>query len=56
MLFAQKRISSKMDMDLLWVDMGELDFYAEDQTVYMEAPLLGDDIGYAFPTRGRISF
>lgn len=48
--FAQKRISSKMDMDLLWVDMGELDFYAEDQTVYMEAPLLGDDIGYAFPT------
>lgn len=48
--FAQKRISAKTDMNLVWIEMGELDFYAEDQTVYMDAPLLGEDIGYAFPT------
>lgn len=48
--FSQQRLAANMDMDLLWIPMGQLDFYAEDQTVYMEAPLLGEDVGYAFPT------
>lgn len=48
--FSQKRLSADMNMSLLWVKMGDLSFYAEDETVYMLAPLLGDDIGYAFPT------
>lgn len=48
--FDQKRLSADASLDLLVFEMGELMFFAEDETVYMLAPLLGDDIGYAFPT------
>lgn len=48
--FSQKRMESTMDMSLLWIELGELNLYAEDETVYLTAPLLGEEIGYAFPT------
>lgn len=48
--FSQKRLTASTDMSLLWIELGDLDFFAEDETVYMLAPLLGDDVGYAFPT------
>lgn len=48
--FAQKRMGCEMQVDYLWVKAGELDFYGEGETIYLEAPMLGDNIGYAFPT------
>ncbi len=46
---AQKKFSCKSDLDVLVLDVGELDVYAEDETIYLVAPLLGD-ISYGFDT------
>jgi len=48
--FSQKKLSADLTMDFLVFDMGHLIFYAQDDTVYLDAPMLGDKIGYAFPT------
>lgn len=47
--FFQKRLGSHATLKLLWLEVGDIDFYAENDTVYFVVPLLGD-FGYAFPT------
>lgn len=47
--FSQKRLRSQASVSLLFLNTGDVDFYAEDETVYFVVPLLGD-FGYAFPT------
>lgn len=47
--FTEKRMTSHSTIDILWLEAGDLDFYAENDTVYFVVPLLGD-FGYAFPT------
>ena len=37
----QKKFSCKSDLDVLVMDVGSVDFYAKDQTVYLSAPILG---------------
>ncbi len=48
--FAQKRLASHMNLDFVVIDAGKLNMYAENDTLYLDAPILGDNIGYAFPT------
>lgn len=48
--FSQRRMANRMQMNFLWMKAGEMDLYGENETVYLDAPLLGDNIGYAFPT------
>ena len=48
--FDQKKFASESSLNLLWIEAGELNMYAQDNTWYLTAPLLGSDIGYAFPT------
>jgi len=45
----QKKFSCKSETNVLVLNVGELDFYALDDTVYIVAPLLGD-ISYGFDT------
>ena len=46
---SQKKFSCKSDLDVLVLDVGELDVYADDDTIYLVAPLLGG-ISYGFDT------
>lgn len=46
---SQKKFSCQSDLDVLVLDVGQLDIYAHDQTIYLVAPLLGD-ISYGFDT------
>ncbi|SDH24756.1 hypothetical protein SAMN05421493_10112 [Pseudobutyrivibrio sp. 49] len=46
---SQKKFSCKSNLDVLVLNVGEMDFYAQDKTVYLFAPLLGD-ISYGFNT------
>lgn len=48
--FSQKKFAGQSKLNLLWAEAGELNMYAEDNTWYISAPILGNDIGYAFPT------
>lgn len=48
--FSQKKFASESSLNLLWAEAGQLNLYAEDDTWYISAPILGTDIGYAFPT------
>lgn len=48
--FDQKKFASESSLNLLWIEAGELNMYAQHNTWYLAAPLLGSDIGYAFPT------
>ena len=48
--FEQSKAAIYTNMDLLWLTIGRLNLFAENETVYLDAPLLGTDIGYAFPT------
>ncbi len=48
--FSQKRLSASADMALLWMNTGKMEFYAENETVFLYAPMIADDFGYAFPT------
>ncbi|MBR5636878.1 MAG: hypothetical protein IKW81_08130 [Pseudobutyrivibrio sp.] len=45
----QRKFSCKSNLDVLVLDVGELDVYAQDKTIYLVAPLLGD-ISYGFDT------
>ena len=45
----QKKFSCNSSLDVLVLDVGEMDVYAQDQTVYLVAPLLGG-ISYGFDT------
>lgn len=48
--FEQKKLSIHSSVDLLWMNAGDMNVYAEDDTIYLEAPMLGDDVGFALPT------
>lgn len=48
--FSQKKFASESSLNLLWAEAGQLNLYAQDKTWYISAPILGADIGYAFPT------
>ncbi|MBQ7148155.1 MAG: hypothetical protein IJR96_05330 [Pseudobutyrivibrio sp.] len=45
----QKKFSCKSNLDVLVLSIGEMEVYAEDETVYLVAPILGD-ISYGFDT------
>lgn len=49
----QKKFSCKSNLDVLVLDVGELDIYAQDETIYLVAPLLGD-ISYGFDTGNNL--
>lgn len=46
---SQKQFSCKSNLDVLVLNVGEMDIYAQDETIYLFAPLLGD-ISYGFNT------
>lgn len=46
---SQKKFSLKSDLDVLVLDVGELDIYADTDTIYLNVPLLGG-IAYGFNT------
>ena len=48
--FVQKRAAAHMDLDFVVMNAGKMNLYGENETVYLDAPLLGDNVGYAFPT------
>lgn len=48
--FEQKRMAGHMDLDFVFLNAGKLNVYAENDTIYLDVPLLGDNVGYAFPT------
>lgn len=48
--FSQKKFASESSLNILWAEAGQLNLYAQDKTWYISAPILGADIGYAFPT------
>ena len=47
--FSQRKMSCESDMNVLWADLGGVNLYAEDETVYMIVPML-DDMAFAFDT------
>lgn len=47
--FNQRRMAMDSTLKVLAATAGDIQFYGEDETVYLVAPLLGD-FGYAFPT------
>ena len=47
--YEQKQFSCKSDLNVLVINVGKLDIYAKDDTVYLVAPLLGN-ISYGFDT------
>lgn len=47
--FSQKRFAASAILDVLWIEAGEIDIYAEDETVYLVVPML-DGLANAFPT------
>ncbi len=49
----QRKFSCKSNLDVLFLHVGELDVYAENETVYLDAPLLGD-ISYGFNTGNNL--
>ncbi len=49
----QKKFSCKSDLDVLVMDVGSVDFYAKDQTVYLSAPILGG-LTYGFDTDSNL--
>lgn len=49
----QKKFSCKSDLDVLVMDVGSVDFYAKDQTVYLSAPILGG-LAYGFDTDSNL--
>ncbi len=51
----QKKFSCKSDLDVLVLDVGELDIYAQEDTIYLVAPLLGG-ISYGFDTGNDLFF
>ena len=45
----QKKFSCKADLDVLVLNVGKMDLYAKDSSVYLVAPMLGD-IAFGFDT------
>lgn len=48
--FEQKKMANANTLSLLAFEVGELNTFAKDETVYIEVPFLSKDFGYAFPT------
>ena len=51
--FSQKKFSCKANLDVLVLKVGELDVYADNDTIYLVAPLLGG-ISYGFDTNNDL--
>ena len=49
----QKKFSCKSNLDVLVLSVGEMEVYAQDETVYLVAPLLGG-ISYGFDTGSNL--
>ncbi|MBP3727836.1 MAG: hypothetical protein J6H22_02765 [Pseudobutyrivibrio sp.] len=49
----QKKFSCKADLDVLVLNVGKMDVYAEDDTIYLVAPMLGN-ISYGFDTNENL--
>ena len=47
--FSQKKLSIISDMDVLTLNVGEMDFYMNPNTVYFMVPML-DNLSYAMTT------
>lgn len=47
--FSQRKLSMSTDMSVLWKDLGGIDMYAQDETMYLIVPML-DNAAYAFDT------
>ncbi len=47
--FAHKEMTMHADMDVLWFNVGEMDLYAREETMYMVVPML-DGLSQAFVT------
>jgi len=47
--FAQKQMKLETSVNVLWLQVGQLMVYEQDQTIYAAAPMIGD-LQYAFPT------
>ncbi|WP_028235976.1 hypothetical protein [Pseudobutyrivibrio sp. MD2005] len=50
---SQKKFSCKANLDVLVLQVGELDVYADNDTIYLVAPLLGG-ISYGFDTNNDL--
>ncbi len=48
--FAKKQSVKRMQMDLLWIPAGRLNMYGDKETIYLDAPLIGENVGWTFPT------
>ena len=48
--FEQKRVAAHMNLDFIVINAGKMNLYGEKETIYLDAPLLGENVGYAFPT------
>ena len=47
---SKKQLSCESDMTVLVKKLGAINMYAQDETVYLTAPMLGDDVAYGFDT------
>lgn len=47
---SKKQMSCESDMTVLVAQLGAINLYAQDQTIYLTAPMLGDDVAYSFDT------
>ena len=47
--FSQKRFAADTTFSILTIEAGNLKLYAQDETFYLDAPIMGD-FSYAFPT------
>ncbi len=50
---SQRKFSCKSNLDVLVLNVGEMGVYAENETVYLDAPILGD-ISYGFDTGNNL--
>lgn len=47
--FDQKKLTLHADLDVLWLSVGEMDIYGQEDTLYLVVPML-DDLSEAFVT------
>ncbi len=47
---SKRQMSCESDLTVLVAKLGAINLYAKDETVYLTAPMLGDDVAYGFDT------
>lgn len=50
---SQRRFSCQSNLDVLVLNVGKMGLYAENETIYLDAPILGD-ISYGFDTKNNL--